>query len=251
MHDVSDVLTIRAQQLEAFSKPIAASMVVHVVVLAALALAPAAWFAAKEPEKTITINLGSGALGPERSGMTATGGRQVDVIEPPKPREPIPPAAPPKAAEFVPAAPSKPAPEKPADKSASFVTPKAATGAQIQKGTALIETGAKGLAVGLSAGGLGGVQSDADFCCKDYLTEITSGIAARWISSQGIEGTVIMEFVVEKDGRVADITFKQKTGLAQLDLAAERALTGARVPPLPSRYPGQRLYITLAFPYKR
>lgn len=251
---VSDILVARAQFDDGLKRPVMASFAIHVAVVAALAVLPATWFAAKEPVKTISISLGSGALGPERKGLTATGGRKVDAVAEPK-KEPIVPVAPPKSVVPDPTAPTVKTPPKAETKAAPpppiAPSKKPAVGAEISPGKALVETGAKGLGVGLSSGGIGGLQTDADFCCREYLSEMMSAIAAVWQDKQGISGETTLDFTVQRDGRVTDVVVRQSSGYAGLDLAAQRAMALVRLFPLPEKFPGQRLLVSLKFPYNR
>jgi TonB family protein len=250
---VSDILVARAQFDDGLKRPVLASVAIHVVIVVGLAVLPASWFAAKAPIKTISISLGSGALGPERKGLTATGGRKVDAVAEPTKKEPIVPVAPPKSVAPDPTAPTVKTPPKTATKPAPpppiAPTTKPAVGAQISPGKSLVETGAKGLGVGLSSGGLGGSPTDADFCCKEYLSEMTSAIAAVWTDQLGMRGETIMDFTVTRDGKITDIKTRQTSGIPALDLAARRALEYARLFPLPDKFPGERLLVTLRFPY--
>jgi TonB family protein len=252
---VSDILVARAHFDDGLKRPVMASLAVHVVIVVGLAVLPASWFAAKAPIKTISISLGSGALGPERKGLTATGGRKIDTVAEPVKKEPIVPVAPPKSVVPDPAAPVVKTPPKAATKPAPpppiAPTSKPAVGAQISQGNSLVETGAKGLGVGLSSGGIGGIQTDADFCCREYLSEMMSAIAAVWQEKQGITADTTLDFTVEKNGTVTDVKVRQPSGYVQLDLAAQRALANVRLFPLPDKFPGQRLLISLKFPYIR
>lgn len=251
---VSDILVARAQFDDGLKRPVMASFAIHVAVVAGLAVLPATWFAAKEPVKTISISLGSGALGPERKGLTATGGRKVDAVAEPK-KEPIVPVAPPKSVVPDPTAPTVKTPPKVETKAAPpppiAPSKKPAVGAEVSPGKALVETGAKGLGVGLSSGGIGGLQTDADFCCREYVSEMMSSIAAVWQDKQGVAGEVIVDFAILRDGTVTDVVVSKTSGNANLDLAAERALKFVRLFPLPEKFTGQRLLISLKFPYLR
>jgi TonB family protein len=252
---VSDILIARAQHADTIGRPVAVSLAVHAGLVVALAVLPAAWFATPK-ENTITISIGSGTVGPNRQGSTAVSGRRVDqAVEPPK-REVVTPNVAPKAVTPDPVAPPvktppKPEVKTPAPPTAMLPTTKPATGAEVSKGNAVIETGAKGLGAGLASGGLGGVSADPNFCCKDYLAEMMAAIAARWRDRQGIAGTTVVEFTIQKDGSVTDVAVVQKSGVDLLDLVAKSAVTDLKLLPIPDKYPGQRMFISLKFPYQR
>jgi TonB family protein len=257
MHEgVSDILVARARELDGVARPVTASFAVHVALLATLALLPSAWFANKAPEKVMTISLGSGAEGPQITGMTAMGGKKVDTVVPPTKRpEPIVPVAQKSTAmveptKTVPKPPTKPS-TAPAAAQTSAVT-KPNPGAKITAGNALAATTAQGVGSGLSTGGIGGVQTDADFCCKEYLAEVITAIRKVWLQNQGAAGEVGVEFTIEKNGTLTGINIKKPSGNTLLDMASHRALiTTNRVGPLPEQYTGQRLIIVLTFTYQR
>ena len=253
MHEgVSDILVARARELDGITRPVTASFAIHVGLLLTLALLPSAWFAGQAPEKLMLISLGAGAVGPDPNGLTALGGKKVDVVAPPPTRpEPILPVSPkstamtePSKALVKPAAPSKatsaPTPQ---------MTPKPSTGAQIAPGNAVAATTATGLGVGLSSGGQGGMSLDTDWCCPDWTNVLRSRI--NWNEHQGVSGEVVIEFVVEKDGRITNVVARKKSGIPTLDLDAQRAVLSAQLPPLPAAYEPSRLTITLTFPYIR
>lgn len=253
MHEnVSDILVARARELDGFSRPVTASFAVHLMALATLALLPSAWFAVAAPEKPMMISLGAGATGPEKTGLTALGGQKVDAVAPPKARpEPIVPVqqkstamAEPTKAPVKPATPKK---DPPAQTQTAAVT-KPVTGAKVTDGNAVAATTATGIAVGLSTGGQGGMSLDSNFCCPDWVDIMRNRI--NWNEHIGAVGTVVITFVVERSGK---ITLKEmkKSGIAALDLDAQRALSYAQLPPLPAAYEPDKLTVTLTFPYIR
>lgn len=253
MHEgVSDILVARAREFDGVSRPITASFAVHATVLIALAVLPSAWFSAKPAEKPMIITLGAGAVGPDPNGLTGLGARRVEEVTPPKAREPIVPVAPPKSTALVEPikAPAKtpPPPTKPVA-ATSAPAAKPATGAKITQGTAVAATTATGLGVGLSSGGQGGTALDSNWCCPDWTNLMLTRI--NWNEHQGLTGTVIIQFVVEKDGKITNIQYQQRSGIASLDLDAQRALDYAQLPPLPAAYTGNRLTVTLTFPYNK
>jgi hypothetical protein len=81
MDAVSQVLAARAHEPAGLQGTVGASVLAHLGLIAAIVLAPAAWFGAgeKQPEVVMTISLG-GPVGPNDGGMTQIGGRPVQEI---------------------------------------------------------------------------------------------------------------------------------------------------------------------------
>jgi TonB family protein len=153
------------------------------------------------------------------------------------------------------AKPSKPLPPAPEVK----VAPEAARGRlpvtdpQERFGESFAETGVNGLGMGLATGGAGtGSSLDVgSFCCPDYLSVMARRIRENWNSRQGVVGTSVMRFTIQRDGRITDIGTEQSAGY-MLDLIAQRALQQlGRLPPLPQAYTYQSLTVYLRFEYQR
>jgi hypothetical protein len=164
------------------------SLVVHLLLIVGLVLLPAAWFQGKAKEKTMTITLGAGSLGVNRSGQLQTGGKKVEEVVEPKKAEPILPANARLKRSLQTGGPGREGAtrKRPISLPLFRATPaKPATGAKITPGSAAVETGAKGLEVGLSSSGGGNNSAEMDFCCKEYLQEMVNKIDGRWIRNQG------------------------------------------------------------------
>lgn len=241
----------------------AASIALHLLLLAALLFAPGGWLDSREaPPKTImTISLGGGDEGPESGGMTSIGGRAVQELKPPdepKRPEPVrPPAA--QTPEMTVPLPNKPPVRTPparvrqAPDDARGRTP--TRGAETRPGSALAETGARGQGFGLSSGGGtgGGSRLDvADFCCPDYLVQMVQRVRSNWVSRAEVPGVTIVKFTIQRDGTVTGAEVERTSGYAALDLAALRAVVGTRqLMPLPAAYPNATLGVHLNFEYQR
>lgn len=253
---VSDVLMARARVSDALGRPVAASLAAHVLLIALAVVLPASWFAQHPPDQVMTISLGSGAVGRDPNGMTALAGQRVDEVVPPTKRpEPVLPQAPPKSTAMtvpVKGADTKRVETKPAPPALVPAPPKTSKGTAIQQGNAVAATTATGVGVGLSSGGLGGVPADFEFCCKDYLAEMTSAISRVWQNNQGAGGENVIEFTIERTGAIVNVRPLRSSGNPNLDLASQRALAVVgRLPALPDQYTGQRLIIALTFTYSR
>lgn len=255
MDAVSEVLIARSASSAGLISMVGWSAVVHVVLVAAVAFVPGAWFGAsnREPEVIMQISLG-GPVGPSDGGLATLGGRTIQqVVETRKAVEPVrPPAAQtPAMIEPTKAPPRKTTPTRTDAKDPRSATP--SKGAVIQKGTAIAETGATGQGFGLSsgAGGKGGYVDVVDFCCPGYLATMKDQITINWSSKQGTVAETKMRFVIQRDGRIVEISVEQSSGRADLDFLASRALQLAKLPPLPIEFNGPALPVHLWFEYVR
>ena len=256
MDAVSEVLVAREPKGDGLSSMLGASAMAHLVAVAVFVFLPAAWFGAEQkvPETLMEISLG-GPVGPDKSGLTTLASRTIqETAEVKKSVEPVrPPSA--KTPEMI--LPTKAPPKKTTPNKADAVDPKSARpnkGKEIQTGTAVAETGAKGQGFGLSSGGggTGGVQLEvSDFCCPEYLATMTALIKSNWNSQVGTAGMTRMRFVIQKDGRIVDVTVLQSSGVQALDFYAQRALLLTKLPPLPAAFPEAALPVRLAFEYSR
>lgn len=254
MDAVSEVLVSRAAKQDGLNGMVGASALAHLVLLAAVAFVPSAWFAVqREPEVVMQISLG-GPVGPRDGGLATLGGRPIQqVTETKKAIEPVrPPAA--KTPEMIEPtkAPPKKTPTNPMD-AKDPRSRKPTKGAEVQKGSTVAETGGKGLGFGLSSGGggAGGYLDVANFCCPAYLATMRDMITRNWDSKQGTTAVAQVRFVIQRDGRIVDVSVEKSSGRQDLDYLASRALQLAKLPPLPAEYPEPALTVHLFFEYMR
>ena len=255
MDAVSEVLVARSAATGGLSPMLGMSAMAHVVLVGTFVLLPAAWFGAetKPPETVMQISLG-GPVGPDTGGLNTLGARPIQqVSEAKKAIEPVrPPAA--KTPEMI--EPTKAPPKKTPPNKAEAKDPRGTTptkGKEIEKGAAVAQTNAKGQGFGLSSGGggQGGYLEVSDFCCPEYLATMRSQILSNWDSRQGTVGVVHVRFVIQRDGRIVDISVQRSSGVQTLDLYARRALMLAKLPPLPAAYTEPALAVHLFFEYQR
>ncbi len=254
MDAVSEVLLARAGKHDGLTSMVGASALVHVGLVALVAFVPSGWFAVqREPEVVMVISLG-GPVGPRDGGLATLGGRPIQqVTESPKAIEPVrPPAA--QTPEMI--EPTKAPPKKTPANPADAKDPRSRTptkGAELQKGSTVAETGGKGQGFGLSSGGggAGGYLDVANFCCPAYLATMSDMINRNWSSKQGTVGLTQVRFVIQKDGRIADISVEKSSGRSDLDFLASRALQLAKLPPLPAEYSEPALTVHVIFEYTR
>jgi len=115
---------------------------------------------------------------------------------------------------------------------------------------------------GLLGGGRGGVEGEPipldtpEPRYQDYFNKIRERIKAKWIypreaGDRGIEGELLIEFHIAKDGRVAFIELRNSSGTAILDDAALTAVKLAQpFPPVPDEIAKQTLAINGQFRYQ-
>jgi TonB family protein len=258
---VSAVLVTRSVERDPIGPILGWSAVAHVVLTVLVAVVPATWLGVRverPPEVVMQISLG-GAVGPRDGGLATLGGRPVQVAQPVEPKRAIEPVRPPaaKAPEMVEpkkVVPKKkePPPPKVAAKDPRGTTP--TKGAEVQQGNAVAQTAGQGQGFGLSAGGggTGGYLDVANFCCPDYLAIMIDLINRNWSSRQGADGTTLLKFVIERDGRITGIEVERSSGTPALDYFAQRSLSLTRqLPPLPAAYTGDRLSVHLYFDFNR
>lgn len=262
--EVSDVLRDRMNAPTGLNGMVAASLVAHLVLVAGFVFAPGGWLDSRNaPPKTVmTISLGGGNDGPVNGGMTSLGGRAVQEVTPPdepKRPEPVrPPAAtvPEMTVPIPTRAPVKAAPAPKVTQAPQEARGRTTTkGTEVRTGSAVAETGARGQGFGLSSGGGQGSGSRldvADFCCPDYLVTMIERVRTNWNSRAEVAGEAIVKFAINRDGTIAGAEVERSSGYTALDIAALRAVVGARqLPPLPGAYPNATLGVHLNFQYTR
>jgi protein TonB len=260
--DVTDVLRDRMHEPDGLSRMVVLSIGAHVLLTAAIVLAPHGWLSPSDaaPKTVMTISLGGGG-GPASGGMTALGGRPVQVETPPdavkRPEAVRPPAA--KAPEMtLPKAGAKPTKAAQATVTQAPDQAKGRTltkGAETSAGSAVAVTGARGQGFGLSTGGGPGTGSTldvADFCCPEYVATMVERIKANWMQNQGTAGDVFVKFTIERSGQLTGVAIASSTGQPLLELAAQRAVLVTRqLPPLPALFPNPTLGVNLHFQYQQ
>ena len=255
---VSDILEERAQITDGISRMMIASLIAHGVLLSSLIFTPSFWTGTtQKKENVMTISLG-GVEGPESGGMTPLSARPVQQVAPPEARPQREPPPAPKAPEMTAPEPTaKPAPRttKPVEKPAETTSRKPTTGAEVKSGTAVAETRSPAQVPfgGLSTGGGGdGATFDVkNFCCPAYLQTMRRMIHDNWQRNQGVPGRVVVQLVVQRDGRITDVQIVESGGQF-LDIASRRLMATIRqFPPLPREYPESSFTIQIGLTYLR
>jgi TonB family protein len=261
--DVTDILRDRRQEPDGLASMAAASVAVHVGIVAFLILGPLHWSSkpTDEHKTTMTISLGGAGEGVRSGGLTAIGGRPVQTAEPAPVREAVRPPAAAVPEMVVPKPNAKPA--KPTTKptpapaqAAPDTRGKTPTrGEEVRPGNAIAETGARGLGFGLSTGGGPGSGSTldvADFCCPDYIALMVGQIRSNWNQQVEVPGLTIVKYTIQRDGRLTDVVVERSSGTLSLDQNAQRAVLVTRqLTALPAAFPNPTLTVHLNFQYQR
>jgi TonB family protein len=104
---------------------------------------------------------------------------------------------------------------------------------------------------GSNLGGLFFDPQGADFTL--WINRFKNEVYRNWIMPQpalmGFRGHVDFEFVVERDGTMSSVRLLRSSGTPAMDRAAQNALVGSRLLPLPSDYGPPRVTITVTFYY--
>ena len=258
MDVVTQIVAGRQQQIDGIERMLGASALAHAALVALVILGPASWFGSrlvKEDENVMTISLG-GPVGPNTGGMTTMGGRPVQAIAEAKP--PIEAVRPPAARTPEMIEPTKVAPKKAETKLRDDAKdPRGRTptkGQEVQKGTAVADTLARGQGFGLSSGGggTGSYLDTANFCCPEYIATMVELIKRNWDSKQQSAGTTLVKYTIQRDGTLTNIQIEKSSGFQALDFMANRAmLLTKKLPPLPSAFTEPSLTVHLTFEYQR
>ncbi|MGH7348697.1 MAG: energy transducer TonB, partial [Candidatus Rokuibacteriota bacterium] len=115
---------------------------------------------------------------------------------------------------------------------------------------------------GLLGGGRGGVEGEPipldtqEPKYQDYFNQVRDRIKAKWVyprpaGERGIEGQLLIEFHIAKDGRLSYIVLKDSSGTPILDDAAMTAVKLAQpFPPVPDDIAKSTLAINGQFRYQ-
>jgi protein TonB len=262
MRDAADeFLMTRTPDEAGLRRVLAISIAIHALVVVAVALAPEGWLTTAPPPREVMVISLAGSEGPRSTGSAPIAGKRVDqAVEKPKPAPPPPTPPPPQAkpAPQVPVAAPKPATPAAATKPAAVTPPPAApvsTGAKVQTGSAVADTGSAGTNQGLSFGGGGtGDAVDLNTFNPEWVAKFRQAIDRVWQQQQGETGVVTLRFTVRRDGSIVEgirAQVVQNTGSVVLANASIRALINARLPPLPEDYTRPEMVIRLEFKYAR
>jgi TonB family protein len=259
MDAVTEVLVARSREAEAWGRTVLLSLAAHAALIGLIVFLPDGWGASVHNDNAVMMISLGGAPGP-RQGMTPISERPVQQAVPdaPKPNVQAPPALtkpemvePSRTAKPEPRAPAKPETRKPEPQ---LHGSKPTTGPEVKQGAARVPTQGQqtpfgGLATG--GGGAGAAYTDVqNFCCPEYLTTMVQLVQRNW-QNQGVDGTVIVKFTIQRSGTLTDIQVEQQS-TPFLNLAAQRAVVATKqLPPLPSAFTGDQLTVHLVFQFKR
>jgi TonB family protein len=255
---VSDVLRSRHQTVEGLKSAVLFSVGGHAATFVVLALLPAVLPEQPvQPRVVMNISLG-GTPGPLTGGTQMLGGRRIDTALPssdPQIARSVLPSPPVQPKMTLPDPKAKPrTPSKVAASANDSSGSAAGRGEAPRAGTTRVETGARGQGFGLSSGGGGGdsgIRLDSEFCCLEYIQQMRELIRRAWNDRQQSSGIVIVKYTIQRDGQITHIEVEKTSGSPILDLAAQRALSSTRLPPLPLAFQESQLTVHLTFEYER
>jgi TonB family protein len=259
MEAVTETLVHRTRGTAGLNRMVVVSLGAHLVVAVAILLTPSASFEDRSPRTVMTISLG-GAPGPRNGGMTPMGGRPIQAPPAEAPtRTPVTAPAPRAPQMTVPEPKARPLPKTPVQNPWDAKETKSTSPARAPQlptpGSAVADTGARGIGFGLTTGGggTGGYLDVGNFCCPEYLNTMLQLIQRNWNGQQQVAGETTMKFSIQRDGRLADVQVEKSSGYQALDLTAQRALLVTRqFPPLPAQYTdSDHLTVHLVFRYQR
>jgi outer membrane biosynthesis protein TonB len=260
MDAVTEILIDRSQQADKVTRMVIVSLIAHAALITAIAFAPSRWGSTPvDNSHVMTISLG-GAPGPKQ-GKNPISDKPIQEAVPDtvKPRNEAPPALvkpemiePVKTAKPEPRTAAKPEPKKDVPQ---LHGSKPTQGSEVKAGPAKVETHGAAIPFGglsTGGGGAGAAYTDyANFCCPEYLTNVTELIRKNWNSKQGQDGSSVVSFSIRRDGSIVDVKVDQG-GNQILNLASQRAiLLTQRVPPLPAAFTPEELTLHIAFQYQR
>ena len=254
----TDVIVARAQQADEDLRGMLWWSTGGHVVLLVLVVLWAGYVRTEAPQHFMMISIG-GAEGPQTGGQTQITARAVQEVAPPEApvQRVVTPPAPTPAEMTLPTETARPTPPRPrperAPEEATARRPN--TGPEVVEGSARAETTVErgGGFAGLSSaggGGSGGVRTDEDFCCQEWLQQMSGIIREGWQRNHGVAGSTTIRFTIAKDGSVRSPVVELTSGFAILDLSARRAVEAARLPPLPAEYTNPTLTVHVRFDYQ-
>jgi len=260
MDAVTEVLLDRARAADTVSRMVVLSLILHGLAITAVTVLPRQWASPAPDNRRVMVISLAGAPGPIQ-GRNPISAKPVQeaVPETAKPKNEAPPAlSKPEMIEPVKSARPEPkaARAEPKKEEPQLHGRTPTKGVEVKQGSARVETHSTaqtqfgGLATG--GGGVPGAYTDyADFCCPEYLQQMTRMIYGNWQQRQGQDGSNIVKFTIRRDGTITDVQVEQ--GANQfLNLASQRALAVTRqLPPLPAAFTGDHLNVHLVFQYKR
>jgi TonB family protein len=250
---VTDIIVARSRASEPLSSMVVWSALGHALLIT-VGLFVGVRAVDRPSEPVMTISLG-GAPGPRTGGLTQIGAKAVQAPQPTQaPQVARPPAPAPRPT--LPEPRSRPrAQATPTQAPPESRSRQASTGPEPTEGSALVDTGVKrGQGFGLSSAGGGGgaLQVDvANFCCPDYLTQVSDVITRAWDQNQGVTASTGVKFTIQRSGAITAPQVEFPSGFIALDSSAMRALQLARLPPLPAAFQNPTLTVHMRFDYRR
>jgi TonB family protein len=92
---------------------------------------------------------------------------------------------------------------------------------------------------------------------KPYLIQVLTAVRANWLAvipesaRLGRKGRVLVQFIIDRRGRIPKLVIAESSGTAALDRAAVAGISASVLPPLPNNFTGEEIRLQLAFGYNQ
>ena len=92
---------------------------------------------------------------------------------------------------------------------------------------------------------------------KPYLIQVLTAVRANWLAvipesaRLGRKGRVLVQFIIDRRGRIPKLVIAESSGTAAMDRAAVAGISASVLPPLPNNFTGEEIRLQLAFGYNQ
>jgi TonB family protein len=90
---------------------------------------------------------------------------------------------------------------------------------------------------------------------KPYLMQALTAVRANWLAvipesaRLGRKGRVLVQFIIDRRGRIPKLVIAESSGTAALDRAAVAGISASSFPPLPNNFAGEEIRVQMVFSY--
>jgi TonB family protein len=92
---------------------------------------------------------------------------------------------------------------------------------------------------------------------KPYLIQVLTAVRVNWLAvipesaRLGRKGRVLVQFIIDKRGRIPKLVIAESSGTTAMDRAAVAGISASSFPPLPNGFQGEEIRLQLAFSYNQ
>jgi len=92
---------------------------------------------------------------------------------------------------------------------------------------------------------------------KPYLIQVLTAVRTNWLAvipesaRLGRKGRVLVQFIIDRRGRIPKLVIAESSGTAAMDRAAVAGISASSFPPLPTNFSGDEIRLQLAFSYNQ